>query len=40
MVRSQRYEWDNPGPLRLYEKEGFRQTAARDDFLVMRKEWR
>ena len=37
-VHSQRYEWDSPGPLRLYQKEGFRQTAAYTDFLVMRRE--
>lgn len=37
-VHSERFEWDSPGPLRLYQKEGFRQTAAYTDFLVMRRE--
>jgi GNAT superfamily N-acetyltransferase len=36
-VRSQRYEWDYAGPLRLYEKAGFTKVAEQDGFWVMRK---
>ncbi len=36
--RSERYEWDNPGPIRLYEKLGFIKTALQDGRAVMRKE--
>lgn len=35
--RSERYEWDNPGPVRLYEKLGFCRVAKQDGRLVMRK---
>lgn len=37
VVRDERYEWDNPGPIRLYEKVGFLETARHDDQIVMRK---
>lgn len=40
VVRDERYEWDYSGPIRLYEKEGFVQTAEQNGFVVMRKEWR
>ncbi|OGO90469.1 MAG: hypothetical protein A2Y17_12985 [Clostridiales bacterium GWF2_38_85] len=36
--RSERFEWDNPGPIRLYEKLGFIKVAEQDDRIVMRKE--
>ena len=36
--REARYEWDYAGPLRLYEKAGFRQIAREmDGTLVLRK---
>ena len=40
VARSERYEWDNPGPLRLYEKAGFVKVteAEQDGRVVMRKE--
>ena len=42
VVRSERYEWDCQGPLRLYEKLGFvkaaKKAARRGKFLEMRKE--
>ena len=37
VVRDERYEWDNVGPLRLYEKAGFVEVARQDDRVVMRK---
>ena len=40
VVRDERYEWDNPGPIRLYEKAGFVKVAIQDRFVVMRKELR
>ena len=40
-VHDQRDEWDFPGPIRLYEKAGFTQTAEQPDGVrVMRKELR
>lgn len=38
VVRDERYEWDNPGPVRLYEKSGFLKVLEKDGRLVMRKE--
>lgn len=38
VVRGERYEWDNAGPIRLYERVGFAKVAERDGFWVMRKE--
>lgn len=38
VVRSERYEWDCAGPIRLYEKMGFTKTAEQDGSVVMRKE--
>jgi GNAT superfamily N-acetyltransferase len=40
VVRSERYEWDNAGPIRLYEKVGFVKAAEaeQDERVVMRKE--
>lgn len=38
VVRGERYEWDNTGPIRLYEKVGFVKVAEQDGFVVMRKE--
>ena len=38
VMRSERYEWDNTGPIRLYERVGFVKVAERDSFWVMRKE--
>lgn len=40
VLRSERYEWDNAGPLRLYEKAGFVKTAELepDKCVAMRKE--
>lgn len=37
-VRSERFEWDYRGPVRLYEKAGFVMTAEHDGVRVMRKE--
>lgn len=36
-VRAERYEWDNCGPIRLFEKLGFVKIAEKDDYLAMRK---
>lgn len=36
--RSERYEWDNQGPVLLYEKAGFVITAEQDERLIMKKE--
>lgn len=36
-VRDERYEWDHPGPQRLYEKEGFLKVSEKDGRMVMRK---
>jgi GNAT superfamily N-acetyltransferase len=38
VMRGERYEWDNPGPIRLYEKAGFIKVAVQDGRVVMRKE--
>lgn len=38
VAREERFEWDNPGPVRLYEKAGFVKTAVRGKNIVMRKE--
>ena len=38
VVRDERFEWDYTGPIRLYEKLGFVQTARSGDQVVMRKE--
>ena len=40
VIRSERYEWDCAGPIRLYEKAGFVKVAEEKDFIVMRKELR
>ncbi len=40
VVRGERYEWDNAGPIRLYEKAGFIKVAEQDKSVVMRKELR
>ncbi len=40
VLRSERYEWDNAGPVRLYEKAGFSKISEIDGRLVMRKELR
>ena len=37
-VRTERYEWDNQGPVRLYEKAGFSKVSEKDGKAVMRKE--
>ena len=36
--RDERYEWDNHGPMRLYEKSGFAKVLEQDGFVIMRKE--
>jgi GNAT superfamily N-acetyltransferase len=40
VMRSERYEWDCAGPIRLYEKAGFAKTteAKQDERMIMRKE--
>lgn len=38
VVRSERYEWDSQGPIRLYEKAGFAQAAKQGERVTMRKE--
>ena len=42
VARTERYEWDCRGPLRMYEKLGFAKAegkaAKRAGFMVMRKE--
>lgn len=39
VVRDERYEWDSPGPLRLYKNLGFIKVAVREkNVVVMRKE--
>lgn len=37
-LRSERYEWDCRGPVRLYEKAGFVKSAEQGDRVIMRKE--
>lgn len=39
-IRDERYEWDCPGPVRLYEKVGFPKMSEKDGRVVMRKELR
>ncbi|MDD2361849.1 MAG: GNAT family N-acetyltransferase [Oscillospiraceae bacterium] len=38
IVRTERYEWDCRGPVRLYEKVGFSKVSEKDGAIVMRKE--
>ena len=38
VVRSERYEWDCTGPVRLFEKTGFFKVSEKDGKAVMRKE--
>ena len=38
VMRDERYEWDNQGPVRLYEKAGFLRVSEKDGKAVMRKE--
>ena len=38
VARAERYEWDNAGPIRLYEKTGFVKVAEQNERAVMRKE--
>jgi len=38
VIREERYEWDNPGPVRLFEKTGFIEVARKNDRITMRKE--
>jgi len=38
VIRDERYEWDNRGPMRLYEKAGFVNVAEQAGRVVMRKE--
>lgn len=40
VMRDERYEWDNVGPIRLYEKESFVKSAEQDGRVVMRKEFK
>lgn len=40
VVRSERYEWDYTGPVRLYEKFGFSKVSETDGKAVMRKQLR
>ncbi|MEA4862274.1 MAG: GNAT family N-acetyltransferase [Victivallaceae bacterium] len=40
VVRDERYEWDSPGPIRLYEKNGFSKVSEIDGKMVMRKDLR
>jgi GNAT superfamily N-acetyltransferase len=37
-IRTERYEWDTQGPIRLYEKAGFSKVSEKDGKAVMRKE--
>jgi GNAT superfamily N-acetyltransferase len=36
-IRDERYEWDNNGPIRLYEKTGFVKAGEHEGHIVMRK---
>ncbi len=36
--RSERYEWDCAGPIRLYEKAGFHKISEHGDIVIMKKE--
>ncbi len=38
VIREERFEWDNAGPIRLYEKVGFVKVAVQGQKVVMRKE--
>lgn len=38
IIRTERYEWDNLGPIRVYERAGFVKSAEQDGVAVMRKE--
>ncbi len=38
IARTERYEWDNCGPIRLYQKVGFVKMAEQDNVVVMRKD--
>lgn len=38
VLRSERYEWDCTGPVRLFEKAGFIKISEKDGKAVMRKE--
>ena len=38
--RSERYEWDCTGPIRLYEKAGFHKSSEHGDTVMMKKELR
>ncbi len=38
VIRSERYEWDCTGPVRLYEQAGFFKVEERDQYVVMRKD--
>lgn len=37
VVRSERFEWDHAGPVRLYERAGFAKAAEQNGFWLMRK---
>ena len=37
VARTERYEWDNQGPIRLYEKAGFNKATQNDGTITMRK---
>lgn len=39
-IRAERYEWDDCGPIRLYEKLGFIKIAEMNGYLAMRKSLR
>ena len=36
--RSERYEWDCAGPIRLYEKAGFRKVSEHGETIIVKKE--
>jgi len=38
ILHSERFEWDNPGPIRMYEKAGFVKVAEQSGRVVMKKE--
>jgi GNAT superfamily N-acetyltransferase len=38
VLRSERYEWDCTGPIRLYEKTGFHKISEHGDIVIMKKE--
>ena len=38
IIRTERYEWDCRGPVRLFEKTEFVKVSEQDDFAVMRRE--